>query len=461
MPHADAYSSLLKPSSPVPTRWVGDFLRTTTQGDLMRSEFDVVIMGGGPAGATAAILLARGGWSVAVVEKQRFPQRKLSGECIAASNLPLLEALGIGAAIEARGGPELRKVSLMRGVDKVVRDLPASTNDGYRWGRTMARETFDVLLLDQARASGAQVFQPFCAQSVEGTSGHWKVEVSNAVPESFGAQESVRILRSRMLIAANGSWEALPTPVAQGIKVHRASDLLSFKASFRGARLEAGVLPVISLNGGYAGMVLAGDGIMTVTCCIRRDRLSALRQASRGDRAGEVIETWLKHECLGVRETLHGAERVEPWLACGPVEPGFRMNAADGMFRIGNAAGQAHPIIGEGISMELQSAWMLSTQMLRGAVQHPMGGAAWQRAVERRYQKQWRRAFVTRVGLAAILAHLAMHPVTGALLMMLARRWPGLLTMGAAVEGKCTEPTLAHMSMAELGSVPALGHSSR
>ena len=57
-----------------------------------RTVFDVVIVGAGPAGCTAAIQLARAGWSVALIERQRFPRRKVCGECIAASNLPLLDA---------------------------------------------------------------------------------------------------------------------------------------------------------------------------------------------------------------------------------------------------------------------------------------------------------------------------------------------------------------------------------
>ena len=66
----------------------------------MSARFDVVIVGAGPAGSAAAILLARAGWSVALVERQRFPRRKVCGECIAASNLALLDALGVGAEVE-------------------------------------------------------------------------------------------------------------------------------------------------------------------------------------------------------------------------------------------------------------------------------------------------------------------------------------------------------------------------
>src|SRR5450631_2851045 len=93
--------------------------RAANRGCLMhtglRTNFDAVVVGAGPAGSTAAILLARAGWAVALVERQRFPRRKVCGECIAASNLPLLETLGIGAAFAAAAGAELHRVALMRG----------------------------------------------------------------------------------------------------------------------------------------------------------------------------------------------------------------------------------------------------------------------------------------------------------------------------------------------------------
>ena len=76
----------------------------------MHTTYDAIIVGAGPAGATAAILLARAGWSVALIEKQNFPRRKVCGECIAASNLPLLHAIGIDTAgLEAIAGPPLRR----------------------------------------------------------------------------------------------------------------------------------------------------------------------------------------------------------------------------------------------------------------------------------------------------------------------------------------------------------------
>ena len=55
----------------------------------MKDCYDAIVVGGGPAGATSAILLAQAGWRVAVVEKARFPRRKVCGEFISGTTWPL------------------------------------------------------------------------------------------------------------------------------------------------------------------------------------------------------------------------------------------------------------------------------------------------------------------------------------------------------------------------------------
>src|SRR5438270_5491991 len=86
---------------------------------------DALIIGGGPAGATLALLLARAGWSVAIVEKAAYPRRKVCGEFISATTLPLLHALGIGDAFVERAGPEVRRVALFGGDEVLVSAMPA------------------------------------------------------------------------------------------------------------------------------------------------------------------------------------------------------------------------------------------------------------------------------------------------------------------------------------------------
>ena len=69
--------------------------------------YDAVVIGAGPAGSTAALMLARAGWSVAVVEKARFPRRKVCGEFISATSLPLLQEIGVAEQFLERAGPEV------------------------------------------------------------------------------------------------------------------------------------------------------------------------------------------------------------------------------------------------------------------------------------------------------------------------------------------------------------------
>lgn len=409
----------------------------------MLDRFDAIIIGGGPSGSTAAILLARAGWSVALVEKGSFPRRKVCGECLAASNLPLLYALGVGDDFIASAGPELRRVALMRGRQAVVADLPAmsslSPGRGFdqAWGRALGRETLDTLLMAQARAVGAQVLQPWCVQAITGHAGAYRCEIRSDA--QTGGQAIT--LRAPLLIAANGSWENLPGDRATRRAQRKPGDLFAFKANFTNAALAVGLLPVLSFDGGYGGMVVADNGITSLACCIRRDRLDSCRRTAPGLSAGEAVERLLRAQCRGVGEALAGAHRVGAWLASGPIDPGIRLRSGDALFRIGNAAGEAHPIIGEGMSMAMQSAWLLCAELLRAQPQHQFE-AAWQQQVQLRYVRQWRRYFAPRLRLAATFAHVAMRPALAAPLMAAVSRWPALLTQGARWGGKvnCAVP---------------------
>ncbi len=404
--------------------------------EAVPTRFDAVVVGAGPAGSTVAIQLARAGWSVALIERQRFPRRKVCGECIAASNLPLLETLGIADAFDALAGADLRQVTLLRGDKAVTADLPSADHDRYPWGRALGRESLDSLLLEQARAAGAVVFQPCAVQSILGTAGSWHCEVR------LLSSATLLRLRATVVVDAHGSWEDLPSERPRRRQGRSAADLFAFKANFCGSMLPRGQISVLALDGGYGGMVVADHGTTTLACCIRRDRLSELRGGAPGFSASHAVEAWLLRECAGVRLALLGASRDGSWLSSGPLDPGVRLNAEDGIFRVGNAAGEAHPILGEGMSMALQSAALLCSKLLSQRGPAAVPDAAEQAELQRTYAASWRRQFAPRLRLAAVFAHLAMRPRSAAALMQLLRVWPGLLTQGARWGGKVSTPEL-------------------
>src|SRR5262245_65824981 len=122
---------------------------------------DVIVIGGGPAGSTAGALLARAGWSVAIVERAVFPRRKVCGEFLSATNLPLLRILGLHGLFHELAGPEVRRVALFGRDDAVIADMPRMPGDPEAWGRALGREHLDAALLDRAAAEGARVWQPW------------------------------------------------------------------------------------------------------------------------------------------------------------------------------------------------------------------------------------------------------------------------------------------------------------
>src|SRR5947209_11996740 len=71
---------------------------------VMSELFDAVVIGGGPGGSTTAVLLARAGWSVALIERKAFPRRKLCGEYLSATNQPLFDRLGIAEEFQDQAG---------------------------------------------------------------------------------------------------------------------------------------------------------------------------------------------------------------------------------------------------------------------------------------------------------------------------------------------------------------------
>jgi flavin-dependent dehydrogenase len=183
-------------------------------------------------------------------------------------------------------------------------------------------------------------------------------------------------------------------------------------------------------------MVHSDHGRVSLSCCIRRDQLKIARRVAGPVKAGEAVLAHIKESCRGLREALEGARIEDEWLSAGPIRPGIRRCGFDGTFLVGNAAGEAHPVVAEGIGMAMQSAWLLCECLTAGPVGVLSGQVV--DAVRRDYAAAWRRTLAPRIHAAALIAHWAMRPVAVASVLPLLRLFPGVLTAGARFSGKAT-----------------------
>lgn len=384
--------------------------------------FDALVIGGGPAGSTTALLLARAGWSVALVERSAFPRRKVCGEYLSVTNWPLLERLGVASECRDEAGPAVRRVGLFAGNDVLTAELPRG--EGPRRGKSLSREFLDTALLTEARRAGVIVHQPATATALVRRGDSYGCAVRSGTEHE---------IRSRIVVAAHGSWQPGTLPTQPPRRRSRSSDLLGFKATFTDSPMPDDLMPLLSFRGGYGGMVMGRDLRLSVSCCVRRDVLQALRGGKHQD-AGEVVESYLMASSRGVREALSSARRLGPWLAAGPIRTGVRPLAGHRIFRVGNAAGEAHPAVAEGISMAMQGAWLLADHLTRHRKAY--GEASDWRACEASYARSWRRAFLPRLRAAALIAWWAQSPGLVKLTLPVFRRWPALLTWCAHLTGK-------------------------
>ena len=220
----------------------------------------------------------------------------------------------------------------------------------------------------------------------------------------------------------------------QDVRSHDASDLIAFKAHFSDSQLPTGLMPLLVFPGGYGGMVHSDSSRVSLSCCVRRDALVACRQRWPDASAGEAVVEHIKDSCVGVRDALDGARTSEPVLSAGPIRPGIRTRYSDGVFFVGNIAGEAHPIVAEGISMAMQSAWLLCRRLIArpDGVASPSALAN----IGRAYAADWDAAFALRLRAAALFATIAARPAAAGLAMPLLRRFPEILTFGAQLSGK-------------------------
>ncbi|HUK40892.1 MAG TPA: geranylgeranyl reductase family protein [Candidatus Acidoferrales bacterium] len=368
------------------------------------NQADVAIVGAGPAGSSAAIFLARKGYAVALIDKERFPREKLCGDFINPINWPLFRSLGVEGKILSQ---QHQKVIGFRMTSFSGEEAEASLTCAEDIGLGLRRCDLDHILLKQAAGEGAALFEETKVRSTRKENSGWNLEIDH--------RGIVEHLRARVLIAADGrnSWVAhhLGMVAAGSMQGRSVGFQVRLKSLAQiGSKVEIHLFP-----GGYAGLVGLGDETITLGFAIDK---AFLRQARPTEGLLDSQLSLNPH----LKQIIRRSEVIGTMRSTYPVHFPPRRAYGDGILLVGDAARVSEPVTGEGIYFAMKSGGLAAKALDRGF----KAGDVSARQL-RIYERECRRVFARRRRINSLVRWLMYRPTVLSPLIRLSNKRTRLL----------------------------------
>ena len=342
----------------------------------MTTDFDVLIVGGGPGGSTAATCLAQAGLRVACFERERYPRFHV-GESLLPSNLPIFDRLGVHEAIKKAG-------FLVKYGATFVDEQEGHAHTFYfakdkPWpcfGYQVVRSEFDAILLRHAAAEGVMVFEE---TSVE-TASIRQEGVTITVHSSTGERRQVTGAflvdasgRDAFLAGALGRRERIPNLGKVALYAH-------FAGAHRFPGIEEGNIRIYVFEDGWFWWIpFAGD--VTSVGCVLHARAVRGREGSI-----EALFEGMIARCHHVSEGLERARRVSPVYRSANFSYRVWPVVGDRSLSVGDAVAFVDPIFSAGVFIAMQSG-----ELAARAISEAFRDGTFSARRFRRYARQYER----------------------------------------------------------------------
>lgn len=334
---------------------------------IQNSKFKIIIVGAGPAGASAAIRLAQNGFPVTLVEREKFPRHKLCGEFISPECLGHFRSLGVIDRMLAAGGERISKTVFYAPDGKSVSVPSEWFFQGGAGALSLSRAEMDFRLLERARAVGVRVSEETQAIGLLTENeivGGIKVRDKNGAAQAISADLTIDATgRARVLgkLAEKSLSPQKRGDAQRNSKNQRTQDkgqrtkLVGFKTHLRNAEIESGVCEIYFFRGGYGGLSRVENGYANHCFLIQ----SEIVKKCGGD--AEKIVREIVFQNRRAEQMMKNAQNDFDWLAVSVDGFGAKdLNPAPQLVAIGDAGAFIDPFTGSGMLMALESGELLA-----------------------------------------------------------------------------------------------------
>lgn len=360
-----------------------------------KSNWDIVIIGGGVAGLTAALHLSHSGQKVCVIEKDNYPNHKVCGEYVSNEVLVYLKSFGIDPF--AIGAKKISKFEISHNDGTTLKtDLPLG-------GFGLSRYAFDNLLFETVKDKVKVFFDR--VEAVEFDQDRFKIQTKNKevfaanfVVGSFGKRSNIDSFLGRKFMQQTSPWLA--------VKGHYEYDF------------PDDVVSLHNFNGGYCGLSQTESGV--VNACY----LTTFKSFKKyGDI--EKFQTQEISKNPHLRDFFSLAKPIfKKPLTISQVSFSKKAPVVEHIFMLGDSAGLIHPLCGNGMAMGIKSAKIFS-ELYLSALQDKNGLNRLQ--LEQDYKRLWREEFELRLRTGRLIQQFLLNPWTAKIGFIAAKTFPGML----------------------------------